>query len=86
MELRDHSTAEDRSRWLASIAYAVDRSKRVIGSIAEASGASAHLLSHALQRAKRDVDTLSCHTVFDLDARLETYGRALLGLDPQGPF
>ncbi len=86
MELRERATPEDRNRWVASLAYAVDRSKRVIGSIAEASGASAHLLTHALQRAKRDVDTLSTHTIFDLDGRLESYGRVLLGLEPNGPF
>jgi DNA-binding MurR/RpiR family transcriptional regulator len=86
MELRERATPEDRNRWVASLAYAVDRSKRVIGSIAEASGASAHLLTHALQRAKRDVDTLSSHTIFDLDGRLESYGRVLLGLEPNGPF
>ncbi|MCP4245403.1 MAG: acyl-CoA dehydrogenase [bacterium] len=86
MVRRNRATPEERSRWMASLAYAVDRSKRVIGNIADASGASAHFLTHALQRAKRDVDTLSCHAIFDLDARLETYGRTMLGLDPQGPF
>jgi hypothetical protein len=30
------------------------------------------------------VNTLSCHAIFDLDARLEIYGRTLLGLDPGG--
>lgn len=86
MARRDRTTPEDRGRWVASLAYAVDCSKRVIASVAEASGASAHFLDHPLQRAKRDVDTLSCHTIFDLDSRLESYGRTLLGLDPQGPF
>jgi len=86
MARRDTATPEDRTRWVASLAHAVDCSKQVIGRVAEASGASAHHLGHALQRAKRDVDTLSTHTIFDLDGRLETYGRTLLGLDPQGPF
>jgi alkylation response protein AidB-like acyl-CoA dehydrogenase len=85
MELRERATLQDRSRWVASLAYAVDRSKRIIGSISEASGASAHLLTHPLQRAKRDVETLSTHTIFDLDGRLESYGRVLLGLEPNGP-
>jgi alkylation response protein AidB-like acyl-CoA dehydrogenase len=84
MERRDEATPAERSRWMTSLAYAVDQSKRVIGSIAESSGASAHFLSHALQRSKRDVDTLSCHVIFDLDSRLESHGRALLGLEPTG--
>ena len=68
----------------AAFALAVDQSKRVLLAVAEASGASAHFQQHPLQRAVRDVNTLSCHLVFDLDARLETYGRTLLGLEPGG--
>ena len=86
MAKRDAATPADRTRWLASLAFAVDQSKRVIGSVAEVSGGSAHFLDQALQRSKRDVDTLSCHVVFDLDARLESHGRTLLGLDPGGMF
>ncbi|MDJ0866845.1 MAG: acyl-CoA dehydrogenase [Myxococcota bacterium] len=84
MALRDRATLADRARWIADAAFAVDQSKRVLHAIADASGASAHFLSHPLQRAVRDVDTLSCHVVFDLDARLEMHGRAMLGLEPRG--
>ena len=84
MERRDEATLEERGRWLASYAYAVDQSKRVLQSIAEASGAHAHFQSHPLQRAVRDANTMACHVVFDLDGRLETYGRAMLGLEPNG--
>jgi hypothetical protein len=38
-----------------------------------------------MQRIHRDVHTLSCHTVFDLDLGAENYGRVLLGLDPITP-
>jgi alkylation response protein AidB-like acyl-CoA dehydrogenase len=86
MAKRETATPANRTRWLASLAYAVDQSKRVIGSVAEVSGGSAHFLDNALQRSKRDVDTLSCHAVLDLDARLESHGRTLLGLDPGGMF
>lgn len=86
MALRDRASAEDRARWLAAYAFAVDQSKRVLLSIAEASGAHAHFQSHPLQRAVRDVNTMACHVVFDLDARMENYGRTLLGMDPIGPF
>jgi alkylation response protein AidB-like acyl-CoA dehydrogenase len=82
--LRDAATLEDRGRWAAAAALAVDQSKRVLHSIAAASGASAHFQSHPLQRAVRDVNTLSCHVIFDLDSRLEVYGRTLLGRDPGG--
>jgi len=29
------------------------------------------------------VNTISCHVVFDVDARLEAFGRVLLGLNPE---
>jgi hypothetical protein len=32
----------------------------------------------------RDVSALACHTFFHLEARLESYGRTLLGLRPSG--
>jgi hypothetical protein len=57
----------------------------VIIQIMEASGASAHLKPHPMQRIHRDVNTLSCHTVFDLEIGAENYGRLLLGLDPASP-
>ena len=84
MELRGNATIADRARWVASYAYAVDQSKRVLQSIAEASGAHAHFQSHPLQRAVRDVNTMACHVVFDLDANLEKLGKAMVGQTPQG--
>lgn len=86
MELRERATAVDRAHWLASYALAVDQSKRALQSIAEASGAHAHFASHPLQRAVRDVNTMACHVLFDLDARLESLGKTLLGLEPNPPF
>jgi alkylation response protein AidB-like acyl-CoA dehydrogenase len=85
MARRNEATLADRARWMASLALAVDQSKQIVASVATASGASAHFSSHPLQRAARDLSTLSCHAVFDLDARLETAGKAMLGLDP-GPI
>ena len=86
MAVRDNATQQDRTRWLACCAIAVERSKRVLQSIAEASGASAHFQNHPLQRAVRDVNTLACHAIFDCDSRLENHGRSLLGLEPIGLF
>jgi len=81
---RNTATMADRARWAAQQAVAVNRCRQVIQTVCEASGAHAHFQSSPLQRAWRDVNTLSCHTVFDLDGRLEAFGRMLLGLDP-GP-
>ena len=71
---------------MASTAAAVHKSRAILAEVAEASGASAHFESHPLQRAVRDVNTLSAHTVFDLDQRLEDYGRTRLGLEPKSLF
>jgi hypothetical protein len=53
----------------------------VIGEVCAASGARAHGLSDPLQRARRDVEVMSCHVAFDLDAVLEVSGKAMLGLE-----
>ena len=79
---RNTATVEDRARWAAQLAVAVERCKRVIQTVGEASGAHSHFLNNPVQRALRDVNTLACHTVFDMDGRLESFGRVLLGLDP----
>jgi 3-hydroxy-9,10-secoandrosta-1,3,5(10)-triene-9,17-dione monooxygenase len=81
---RDRATLEERARWVAALALVVHQSRDVIQTVADASGAHAHFQSHPLQRALRDVNALSCHAVFDLDARLETLGRLRLGLEAPG--
>ncbi|MFP6641829.1 MAG: hypothetical protein VCC04_16410, partial [Myxococcota bacterium] len=86
MQVRDQASGRQRTRWLAATATAVQQSRQILARIAQSSGASAHFDSHPLQRAVRDVNTLSSHTVFDLDQRLENYGRTLLGLEPEGLF
>lgn len=79
---RNTATLEDRARWATQLALAVDQCKRIIQSVCEASGAHSHFLDSPFQRAWRDVNTMSCHVVFDLDSKLQTYGRTLLGIDP----
>ena len=79
---RNTGTLEDRARWATQLAVAVDQCKRIIQSVCEASGAHSHFLDSPFQRAWRDVNTISCHVVFDLDSKLQTYGRTLLGIDP----
>jgi len=80
---RNTATMEDRARWATQLAFAVDRCKRVVQTVLEGSGAHAHFLDSPLQRALRDVNTISCHMVFDVDARLEAFGRVLLGMNAE---
>ena len=75
----------DRARLRVDIGHVVRRSRNVVRDAVEACGASAHFLDNPLQRIQRDLNTLSCHTVFDLDISTEMYGRLMLGLPPNGP-
>lgn len=79
MKRRDKAERVDRSRWATQLAIAVEQSKSVINFLADAFGASGHFQSSALGRATRDVGIVGAHIVFDLDARLELHGAALLG-------
>ncbi len=60
-------------------AHIVHESRAVIGELLEASGASAHFLNNPLQRAKRDVDVISGHVVFDYDVSRELAGALAIG-------
>ncbi|MFZ0833778.1 MAG: acyl-CoA dehydrogenase [Mycobacterium sp.] len=61
-------------------AHIVRESRAVIGELMEASGASAHFLTSPLQRAKRDVDVISGHVVFDYDVSRELAGALAIGM------
>jgi 3-hydroxy-9,10-secoandrosta-1,3,5(10)-triene-9,17-dione monooxygenase len=63
----------------AAAAYVVHESRSVIADLLEASGASAQFLDHPMQRAKRDVDVISGHVVFDYDASRELAGALEIG-------
>ncbi len=63
----------------AAAAYVVHESRSVIADLLEASGASAQFLDHPLQRAKRDVDVISGHVVFDYDGSRELAGALEIG-------
>ena len=79
MKLRNSATRLDRTRWATQLAFAVDQCKSVIAYVCEAAGASGHVQSSPLGRAARDINTVGAHIVFDLDARLELHGAAMLG-------
>ena len=75
----------DRARLRVDLGHIVRRARNVVRDTVEACGASAHFLDNPLQRALRDINTASCHTVFDLDVSSENYGRLLVGLPANSP-
>jgi alkylation response protein AidB-like acyl-CoA dehydrogenase len=76
----------ERARIRVQIGMIVRQARDIVRDVVEASGAHAHFLDNPLQRIHRDVHTLSCHTVFDLDVSAEIYGRLQLGLTANGPI
>lgn len=61
-------------------AHTVHECRAIIANLAESAGASAHFLDNPIQRAKRDVDMVSGHAVFDYDISRDLMGMAALGL------
>lgn len=76
----------ERARLRVDIGHIVRRARNVVRDVVEACGASAHFLDNPLQRTLRDLNTASCHTVFDLDVSTEVYGRLLVGLPANAPI
>lgn len=64
----------------AAAAHIVHESRAVIADLLEASGASAQFVSNPLQRAKRDVDVICGHVVFDYDVARELAGALEAGV------
>jgi 3-hydroxy-9,10-secoandrosta-1,3,5(10)-triene-9,17-dione monooxygenase len=75
----EHIGRKVRSGVRAAAAHVVHESRAVIADLLEASGASAQFLDHPLQRAKRDVDVISGHVVFDYDGSRELVGALEIG-------
>ncbi len=75
----------ERAKLRLMVASVVRRCRDAVMAIVEASGASAHMDDHPMQRLQRDINMLSCHTVFDLDVAAENVGKLRLGLDPATP-
>ena len=76
---------EERARLRLQIAHVVDLVKKTIQDVIAGSGAGAHMSDSPLQRIQRDINMLSCHTVFDLDIGGEQCGRTMIGLAPNVP-
>ncbi len=68
-----------RARTRLCAAHIVHESRSVIADLLESSGASAQFLDNPLQRAKRDVDVISGHVVFDYDVSRELAGALEIG-------
>lgn len=75
----DHVRRAVRADARLAAAHIVRESRAVIGLLLEASGASAHFLTSPLQRAKRDVDVIGGHVVFDYDVGRELAGTLAIG-------
>jgi 3-hydroxy-9,10-secoandrosta-1,3,5(10)-triene-9,17-dione monooxygenase len=75
----EHIGRKVRSGVRAAAAHVVHESRAVIADLLESSGASAQFLDHPLQRAKRDVDVISGHVVFDYDGSRELAGALEIG-------
>ncbi len=74
----------ERARLRLAIAHVVSDAAAIVADAVRASGATAQLSNHPLQRFQRDIVTASAHTIFDLDAAGELYGRLRLGLEARG--
>ncbi|BCI52346.1 acyl-CoA dehydrogenase [Mycolicibacterium litorale] len=68
-----------RAQARMAAAHIVHESRAVIAMLMAASGASAHFVQNPLQRAKRDVDVLSGHVIFDYDTSRELAGALQIG-------
>ncbi|OBF16044.1 acyl-CoA dehydrogenase [Mycobacterium sp. ACS4331] len=91
--LLDHTTARiqelvvagepvsrtERAAARSAAAHIVHESRAVISDLLESSGASAQFLANPLQRAKRDVDVICGHVVFDYDVSRELAGATEIG-------
>ncbi len=70
----------ERADARAAAAHIVHESRSIIADLIEEAGASAHFLDNPLQRAKRDVDIICGHVVFDYDVSRELAGALEAGV------
>jgi len=85
-EAGEHFSLEARARYRMDFAYIVKNCRLAVDILVEVSGAKGIFESSRLERAFRDIHTLSSHHVFDVDEAGELYGRVLLGLSPSTPL
>lgn len=68
-----------RARARSTAAHVVHECRSIIGDVLGAAGASAQFLDNPMQRAKRDVDIVAGHAVFDYDVSRELDGALQVG-------
>ncbi|MEM8768935.1 MAG: acyl-CoA dehydrogenase family protein [Pseudomonadota bacterium] len=85
-ERREACPVPERARLRTRIAGIGEEARRIAQDVVAAGGASAQFLDNPLQRILRDLQTASCHTVFDRELVAEQYGRLRLGLEPNAPI
>jgi alkylation response protein AidB-like acyl-CoA dehydrogenase len=80
MRFRGGADTRRRIGWTTAIAHAVGLCQQAINDVCEAAGAHSHFLDNPLQRARRDVNVIASHMVFDLDQRYRSLGRTMVDL------
>lgn len=80
VDARERISRSVRADARAAAAHIVHESRSVIADLLEASGASAQFTTNPLQRAKRDVDVICGHVVFDYDTARELSGALQVGV------
>lgn len=79
-------TVEERAEIRGQTAYSIQLAKEAVEVLHTASGASVVSRDVPFQRFYRDINGLSLHALYLLNANLELHGRVILGLSPDTPF
>jgi 3-hydroxy-9,10-secoandrosta-1,3,5(10)-triene-9,17-dione monooxygenase len=69
-----------RTVWRAQSTYAVDLCKTAVRALGDLSGSGVHQIGNPMQRAIRDINMLSSHTVIDFPHAMDALGRQMVGL------
>lgn len=80
--LPDAEQVPMRARLRMEFAYAAQLCRNAARLIADGSGSSIYRSDHPFQRLFRDIQVMSSHAAFDIDAVGEVHGRVLLGMQP----
>ncbi len=85
-EMDSTASIEARYECRAHTVFSVISARECVEELYRASGASVIMSNVALQRYHRDMQAVSQHGFFTPASTLESYGRVLLGLDPNSAF
>ena len=75
-------TIEERARARYHLGAVCRRGKEAVDVLADASGGSSIYSSAAMQRIRRDTQSVNLHALMNADTNAELYGRILSGLEP----